>query len=87
MRSAGSSPSGRKNCEEQALCRRCGLAYASQMHIDDLIEVEKKLGFRYELEGEAEHYQRICPRCRRAILALAQGRLWHQDISNLNSGL
>jgi hypothetical protein len=73
--------------EEQAHCRRCGEAYASRMHIDDLIQVEKELGFRYELEGEAEHYQRICPRCRRAMLALAQGRLWPQDISNLNSGL
>jgi len=63
--------------EDQAECRRCGEAFASRMHIEDLIEVERKLGFRYELEGSAEHYQRICPRCRRAMLALAQGRLWH----------
>jgi hypothetical protein len=62
--------------EEQAKCRRCGEAYASRMHVEDLIEVERKLGFRYELEGEAEHYQWICPRCRRAMLALAQGRMW-----------
>jgi hypothetical protein len=65
--------------EQQAMCRRCGEAYASRMHVEDLIEVERKLGFRYELEGEAEHYQRICPRCRRAMLALAQGRLWRQS--------
>ena len=62
--------------EEQAKCRRCGGDYASRMHVEDLIEVERKLGFRYELEGEAEHYQWVCPRCRRAMLALAQGRMW-----------
>jgi hypothetical protein len=60
----------------QAQCRRCGQAYASQLHIQDLIEVEKQLGFRYEMEGSTEHYQWICPQCRRAMLALAQGRLW-----------
>jgi hypothetical protein len=63
--------------EQQAHCRRCGQAYASLMQVDDLIEVERKLGFRYELGNKAEHYQRICPQCRRAMLALAQGRLWH----------
>jgi hypothetical protein len=63
--------------EEQARCRRCGQGYASRMHIEDLIKVEKQLGFRYEMEGTAEHYQHICPRCRRSMLALAQGQLWH----------
>jgi hypothetical protein len=24
----------------------------------------------------AEHYQQICPRCRRALFGLAQGALW-----------
>jgi len=64
--------------EEQAKCRRCGQAYASRMHVEDLITVEKQLGFRYEMEGQTEHYQWICPKCRRAMLALAQGRLWQQ---------
>jgi hypothetical protein len=63
--------------EEQAHCRRCGQAYASRMHVEDLIEVEKQLGFRYEMPGQTGHYQWICPQCRRAMLALAQGRLWH----------
>ncbi len=62
--------------EAQAHCRRCEQPYASQMQVDDLIAVERQLGFRYELTNEAEHYQRICPRCRRALLALAQGRAW-----------
>jgi GNAT superfamily N-acetyltransferase len=62
--------------EEQAQCRRCGEPFASKMQVEDLIEVERELGFRYELANETEHYQWICPQCRRAMLALAQGRLW-----------
>ena len=67
---------------EQAHCARCGEAYASKIHIDDLITVQKQLGYRYELpdaSGKAEHYQRICPKCRRAMLAIAQGRLWSEN--------
>jgi hypothetical protein len=46
------------------------------MHVDDLILVERQLGYRYEMEIEgipARHYQRVCPPCRRAMFALAQG--------------
>jgi hypothetical protein len=47
------------------------------MHVLDLIEVERQLGYRYEIPGsEAEHYQWICPPCRRASFAMAQGLLW-----------
>src|SRR6516164_502393 len=43
---------------EQAHCRRCGEAFASRMHVEDLITVEKQLGYRYELPGSpVEHYQ------------------------------
>jgi ribosomal protein S27AE len=46
------------------------------MHVEDLIKVERELGYRYETaDSKVEHYQWICPRCRRALLALAQGRL------------
>jgi hypothetical protein len=46
------------------------------MHVEDLIEVEAALGYRYEAPAsEVEHYQRVCPRCRRALVALAQGAL------------
>ena len=63
--------------DEQAYCARCGESYASQMHINDLIEVERQLGYQYETTGGTiEHYQRLCPRCRRLLPALAQGRLW-----------
>ena len=59
------------------VCRRCGEAFASRLHVEDLIEVERQLGYRYEMDGSGtEHYQWVCPRCRRLMMALAQGRLW-----------
>ncbi len=62
---------------EQAKCARCGEAYASRMQIEDLILVERQLGYRYETpHAPAEHYQWVCPRCRRLLPALVQGRLW-----------
>lgn len=61
--------------EGMARCARCDAEYAPEMQIEDLIVVERQLGYRYELGGS--HYQRICPRCRRSMLALAQGSLWH----------
>jgi len=65
---------------EQAKCARCNKEYASRMHVEDLIIVERQLGYRYELENQStDHYQRICPQCRRAMLALAQGRLWDES--------
>ena len=63
--------------QEQVACARCRQPYASKMQVEDLIEVERQLGYRYELpEDPAGHYQRICPACRRKMMALAQGRLW-----------
>jgi nitrate reductase gamma subunit len=60
-----------------ACCRRCAEPYASQMQIDDLIYVERALGYRYEIDGgEVSHYQQVCPKCRRALLAIAQNQLW-----------
>jgi hypothetical protein len=52
------------------------------MHIEDLIEVERQLGYTYELaDGSVEHYQQICPRCRRLLPAIAQGRLWREELN------
>lgn len=65
---------GRKG--EQAHCRRCGTEFASRMHVEDLIGVQRQLGYRYEVSGPTEHYQWICPKCRRSLVALAQGQLW-----------
>ena len=47
------------------------------MHVEDLIEVQRQLGFRYEIPDNAvEHYQWICPPCRRASFVMAQSGLW-----------
>ena len=40
------------------------------------LRVERQLGYRYEMPGSTiEHYQWICPKCRRALLGLAQGQM------------
>jgi hypothetical protein len=62
---------------EQAVCGCCDQPFASKMHVEDLIKVERELGYSYGMpDHPAGHYQRICPRCRRIGMALAQGRLW-----------
>ena len=67
--------------EESAKCRRCGEPFTSRLHVEDLIEVERRLGYRYEMiESSAGHYQWICPRCRRAMVVLAQGRTWSEQL-------
>lgn len=60
----------------RAHCRRCSADFASRMHVDDLKLVLDDLGFDYRFEDSrgAVHYQDICPACRRALLALNQGR-------------
>jgi hypothetical protein len=63
--------------EGMARCRRCETEYAPLLQIEDLIEVERELGYRYETSVKGvDHYQRICPACRRSMLAIAQGELW-----------
>jgi hypothetical protein len=61
---------------EKAHCRRCGHAFSSRQHVEDLIQVQRQLGFRYEIAGPEEHYQWICPPCRRASVASAQALAW-----------
>lgn len=62
---------------EKAECRRCGHAFTSLMHVEDLIAVERALGYRYEVDDpKVRHYQWICPPCRRATVAQAQAQLW-----------
>lgn len=62
---------------EPAHCRRCGHAFTSRMKVEDLIAVERRLGYSYEVANDGvEHYQWICPPCRRAALGVAQGLLW-----------
>jgi hypothetical protein len=68
---------------EQARCRRCGTPYASAMMVRDLMVVERQLGFTYEMDPArgADHYQQICPRCRRALFGLAHGAAWSDRLS------
>jgi hypothetical protein len=62
---------------EQAHCHRCHAAFAARMHVEDLIAVERQLGYRYEIDRPgAKHYQWICPACRRALVCLAHTALW-----------
>lgn len=64
------------------LCRRCGEAFADQQQIEDLIVIQRELGYRYEApDSNAEHYQWICPKCRRATLVVAQGSRWKSRAS------
>ena len=68
---------------EQAACRRCGRRFASAMMVRDLSIVERQLGFAYEMQPAdgADHYQQICPRCRRALVGLAQAAAWSDRLS------
>jgi nitrate reductase gamma subunit len=60
----------------QVGCAVCHDEFASQMHVDDLKTVLDQLGFNYRFatsKGEV-HYQDICPKCRRSLLAANQGK-------------
>ena len=58
----------------QQRCARCSEAFASQLQMTDLKEVLPQVGFDYALGTGEGNYQDHCPRCRRAIVALAQSR-------------
>jgi nitrate reductase gamma subunit len=62
----------------QAKCLRCGEKFASQMHINDLKDVERALQINYELPN-GTHYQDVCPACRRKSLAMAQDGKWREQ--------
>lgn len=70
--------------EGEAACASCGDAYAPQMQIDDLIAVESTLGYNYQMDGDVDHYQRICPRCRRGLMAVAQRETWRGFVPEEN---
>jgi len=62
-------------------CGRCGRPVVAAAMVEDLISVERDLGFSYEMAGDVGHYQRVCPRCRRALFGLAQARVWSSSLS------
>ena len=47
----------------------------------------RELGFTYEMDARtgADHYQQICPRCRRALFGLAQGAMWRDPTDGHDS--
>lgn len=63
-----------------AKCARCGAEFASAEQVAALIQVQRTLGYAYEL-SENTHYQDICPQCRRAALVLSQGSRWSNNTS------
>jgi nitrate reductase gamma subunit len=54
-----------------ALCRRCGMPFASAQQVADLKSVLPDVGFDYAL-ADGGNFQDTCPRCRRAQVTLAQ---------------
>jgi NNP family nitrate/nitrite transporter-like MFS transporter len=60
---------------EGAACARCGVRFASRMHVDDLRRVLPQLGFDYTMPGPAGNWQELCPACKRKSLSRAQLRL------------
>jgi len=58
----------------QQACARCGEPFASQLQMGDLKDVLPQVGFDYSLPHQGGSYQDHCPRCRRALVALAQSR-------------
>lgn len=59
----------------QAVCARCGAQYGSQLHMEDLKQVQAALSIKYQMSNGV-HYQDVCPACRRKNLALIQDGLW-----------
>jgi hypothetical protein len=58
-----------------ATCPRCGDEFASAQQIADLCSVLPEVGYDYTTDDEVDstgNYQRLCPRCRRASVTLAQ---------------
>jgi hypothetical protein len=66
---------------EAARCRRCDQPYAPAIMVRDLMIVERELGFAYEMSQPGGHYQQVCPKCRRALVGLAQGRAWSGQLT------
>jgi MFS transporter, NNP family, nitrate/nitrite transporter len=69
-----------------ARCARCGERYTSALHLNDLKAVLPQLGFDYSMpdcrglkpapsDEPLEHWQDLCPACKRRTVATAQLRL------------
>jgi hypothetical protein len=58
----------------QQRCARCAEPFASALQMGDLKDVLPQVGFDYSIPHGEGSYQDHCPRCRRAVVALAQSR-------------
>jgi hypothetical protein len=60
----------------RAACARCGVEFASRMHVEDLKTVLDQVGFNFRFPSPDKplHFQDVCPPCRRRLFALNQGR-------------
>lgn len=65
---------------EGARCGRCGERFASRMHVDDLGQALRELGFDYRMKGPAATWQELCPACKRKSIASAQLRLKEENV-------
>jgi MFS transporter, NNP family, nitrate/nitrite transporter len=63
------------DADEGTHCARCGVRFASKMHIDDLRRILPQVGFDYSMPGPAGHWQALCPACKRKTLSTAQLRI------------
>ena len=63
------------DADEGSHCPRCGVRFASKMHIDDLRRILPQVGFAYSMPGPAGHWQALCPPCKRKSLSTAQLRI------------
>lgn len=52
-------------------CIECGEGFASRLQMSDLKEVLPQVGFTYSTPS-GNHYQDVCPRCRRRLVGLTQ---------------
>jgi hypothetical protein len=64
---------------DSAVCVRCGSVYGSSLQRNDLKTVQAELGIGYQL-ADGNHYQDVCPVCRRKIVALTQDGLWRAGV-------
>jgi hypothetical protein len=67
---------------EGAMCASCGDRFASKIHVEDLSQVLRELGFDYRMAdiddrkgAGATTWQDVCPSCKRRALARAQLRI------------
>ncbi|GAB5443804.1 MAG: hypothetical protein Fues2KO_41530 [Fuerstiella sp.] len=58
--------------DDRVACVGCGEEFASRGQVNDLIEVQHRLGYSYSDPASDDHFQLVCPRCRRRNYVVAQ---------------